>query len=182
MQNEKPNFQKKWVARVFKNEDIKAFKILVISDTGEQLWVMPRAKALEMAEEQWYDLVQLSYDPQEQLCTAKLVDYGKYMYDKKKSEQEKKKKSKSKEQKELKFGYTIWENDLDMKIRKAGEFLEEWHAVRISVVLKWREKMYKHLALEKLQRVEKALEDYWKTQGIKEEQNWYSLHLFPKKH
>jgi translation initiation factor IF-3 len=45
----------------------------------------------------------MSYDAQEQLCTAKLVDYGKYMYDKKKTEQEKKKKNKTKEQKELKF-------------------------------------------------------------------------------
>jgi translation initiation factor IF-3 len=97
---------------------------------------MPRAKALELAEEQGFDLVQMSYDAQEQVCTAKLVDYGKYMYDKKKTEQEKKKKTKSKEQKELKFGYTIGENDLDMKTRKATEFLQDGHAVRVSVVLK----------------------------------------------
>ena len=95
------SFQKKTAARVFKNDDIKAFKILVITETGEQLWVMPRAKALELAEEQWVDLVQMSYDAQEQICTAKLVDYGKYMYDKKKNEQEKKQKNKPKEQKKL---------------------------------------------------------------------------------
>jgi translation initiation factor IF-3 len=104
------------------------------------------------------------------------------MYDKKKTEQEKKKKTKSKEQKELKFGYTIWDNDLDMKTRKATEFLYDWHTVRISVVLRWREKVYKHLALEKLQRVEQALDPVSKSQGVKEEQNWYSLFLFPKKH
>jgi len=40
----------------------------------------------------------MSYDAQEQICTAKLVDYGKYMYDKKKNEQEKKQKNKPKEQ------------------------------------------------------------------------------------
>ncbi len=91
---------------------------------------------MELAEEQGVDLVQMSYDPQEQLCTAKLIDYGRYMYDKKKAEQEKKKKSKPKEQKEIKFGYTIGENDLDMKIRKAHEFLQDGHAVRVNVVLK----------------------------------------------
>ena len=175
------SFQKKTAARVFKNEDIKAFKILVITETGEQLWVMPRAKALEIAEEQWVDLVQMSYDAQEQICTAKLVDYGKYMYDKKKNEQEKKQKNKPKEQKELKFWYTIWDNDLTMKIKKAWEFLAEGHVVRMSIVLKGREKVYKNLALEKLQRVDKALELSAKSQGIKEEQNWFSLHLFPKK-
>lgn len=88
---------------MFKNQDIKAFKILVVAEDGEQLGIMPRAKALELAEEQGFDLVQMSYDAQQQLCTAKLVDYGKYMYDKKKTEQEKKKKNKTKEQKELKF-------------------------------------------------------------------------------
>ncbi len=144
---------------------------MVIAEDGEQLGVMPRAKALELAEEQGYDLVQMSYDPQEQLCTAKLVDYGKYMYDKKKSEQEKKKKNKTKEQKEIKFGYTIGDNDLDMKIRKATEFLQDGHTVRISVVLKGREKVYKHLALEKLQRAEQALDPVSKSQGVKEEQN-----------
>jgi len=176
------SYQRKWVARVFKNGDIKAFKILVIAEDGEQLGIMPRAKALELAEEQGFDLVQMSYDPQEQLCTAKLVDYGKYMYDKKKTEQEKKKKNKSKEQKELKFGYTIWDNDLEMKMRKATEFLKEWHTVRISVVLRWREKVYKQLALEKLQHVEQVLDPVSKSQWVKEEQNWYSLFLFPKKH
>lgn len=179
---QQPSFQKKWAARVFKNGDIKAFKILVIAEDGEQLGIMPRAKALEIAEEQWFDLVQMSYDAQTQVCTAKLVDYWKYMYDKKKTEQEKKKKNKSKEQKELKFGYTIGENDLDMKTRKASEFLHDGHTLRISVVLKGREKIYKHLALEKLQRVEQALEPVAKSQGIKEEQNGYSLFLFPKKH
>jgi translation initiation factor IF-3 len=47
--------------------------------------------------------VQISYNAEEQLCTAKLLDYGKHMYDKKKVEQEKKKVHKTKEQKELKF-------------------------------------------------------------------------------
>ena len=182
MQQRQSSFSRKWPAKVFKNDDIKAFKILVIDEDGTQLWVMQRAKALEIAQEQWLDLVQVSYDAQEQICTAKLVDYGKYMYDKKKAEQEKKKKNKTKEQKELKFWYTIWENDLLMKIKKASEFLKEGHTVRMSVVLKGREKVYKHLALEKLQRVELLLDEVAKSQGVKEEQNGYSLHLFPKKH
>lgn len=86
---------------------------------------MSRIQALELAKEQQVDLVQMSYDPQEQICTARLVDYGKYMYLKKKSDQEKKKRQKSKEQKELKFGYTIGENDLDLKTKKAAEFLQD---------------------------------------------------------
>lgn len=80
---------------------------MVIDIEGNKLGIMPRLKALEMAQTQNVDLVQLSYNQEEQVSTAKLVDYGKYMYDKKKGEQEKKKHNKTKEQKELKFGYTI---------------------------------------------------------------------------
>lgn len=141
---------------------------------------MPRLKALEMAQEQNVDLVQLSYNMDEQISTAKLVDYGKFMYSKKKTEQEKKKHQNAKEQKELKFGYTIGDNDLDLKIKKAMEFLKNWHIVRISVVLKWREKVYKKLALQKVKHVEMSLEQVSKSQSIKEEQNGYSLNLFPK--
>lgn len=89
--------------KVFKNDDIKAHKILVIDADGEKLGVMPRAKALAIAQEQGVDLVQIGYNATEQISTAKLVDFGKYMYDKKKTESEKKKKQKQKGQKEIKF-------------------------------------------------------------------------------
>jgi len=78
-----------------------------------------------MAQTQHVDLVQMSYDAEKQVCTARLVDYGKFMYLKKKTEQEKKKHQQKREQKELKFGYTIGENDLDMKTKKAEEFLKD---------------------------------------------------------
>ena len=176
------SFVRKQAPKTFKNEEIKAFKILLLDENGVQVGTIPRAKALEIAQEKWLDLVQISYNAETQICTAKLIDYGKFMYDKKKNEQEKKKTGKAKEQKELKFGYTIGDNDLDLKIKKATEFLAEGHLVRMSVVLKWREKAYKHLALQKLQRVEEALQAVSKSQGIKEEIFWYVLHLFPKKH
>ena len=133
-----------------------------------------------MAQTQHVDLVQMSYDAEKQVCTARLVDYGKFMYLKKKTEQEKKKHQQKREQKELKFGYTIGENDLDLKTKKAEEFLKDWHMVRMSVVLKWREKIYKPLALEKLKHVQESLDAVSKFQGIKEEQNGYSINLFPK--
>jgi len=53
------------------------------------------------------DLVQVSYDPKTKICTAKVIDFGKYQYENKKLESEKRKKMKSKVQKEIKFGYNI---------------------------------------------------------------------------
>ena len=59
------------------------------------------------------------------VSTVKMVDYGKYMYDKGKDDKEKKKKQKTKDMKEMKIKYAIAENDLRMKIDKAIEFLHE---------------------------------------------------------
>lgn len=57
---------------------------------------MPRSKALELSSEQGLDLVQIAYDPKQQVSTAKIVDFGKWQYDKKKAENEKKKKQRNK--------------------------------------------------------------------------------------
>lgn len=67
----------------------------------------------------------MAYNPVEMVCTAKMVDYGKYMYNKQKEEREKKKTQKAKGMKEIKFGYTIGDNDLQLKIKKTQEFLGE---------------------------------------------------------
>ena len=112
--------------RVFKNEDIKAFKILVVGEDGEKVGLFPRERALALAREQSLDLVQIGYNPKEKVATAKIVDFGKYMYEKKKAESEKKKQQKKKWQKEMKFGYNIGEHDLELKIKKTREFLFFW--------------------------------------------------------
>lgn len=170
---------KSW--RVFKNEDIKAFKILVVDAEWNQVGTMPRAKALSMAQDKWMDLVQISYDASTKVCTAKIIDFWKYQYEKKKAESDKKKKQKTKIQKEIKFWYNIWDNDLMMKVRKWIEFLEKWHSLKVRVVLRWRERMYKDIVRAKLDGVEDQLKSYWKSQWIRTESFGYSLLVFPLK-
>lgn len=165
--------------KTYKNEDIKAFTIQVVDEEWNNLWTMPRSKALEMAWEQGMDLVQIAYDPKKQVCTAKIVDFGKWQYDKKKAENEKKKKQKNKWQKEIKFGYKIWDHDLDMKLKKWIEFLWEWHVLRVAIVLRGREKIYKELAREKILRAEETLSTAGKSQWVKIEQFWFTLLIFP---
>lgn len=67
----------------------------------------------------------MHYDPVNQVCTALITDYGKYMYKKQKDEKEKKKNQKHRSLKELKISYAIGDNDLDLKIKKGREFLTE---------------------------------------------------------
>ncbi len=172
-------FNKRWSQqksrRIFKNEDIKAFTILVVDEHWEKLWTMPRKKALELAAEKSMDLVQVSYDPKTKICTAKVIDFGKHQYESKKLESEKRKKMKAKVQKEVKFGYNIWDHDLEMKVKKAKQFLDKWHPVKINVVLKWREKMYRDIVRVKLDGVEEQLKDHGKTQWVKKENYWFTL-------
>lgn len=175
------NDRRKQQRRTYKNDQIKAFKILVIDADGNQLGVMSRAKALSMAQEQWLDLVQIWYNPTDQVSTAKIVDFGKWKYDKQKTESEKKKKQKNKGQKEVKFGYNIGDHDLDLKLKKAAEFLQDWYAVKLMVVLRWREKMYKSLVIEKMDRAELYLSEFGKSQWAKEEQFGFTLVLLSKK-
>ena len=172
------NNRKQW--KTYKNEEIKAFKILVIDEDGEKVWTVSRAKALEMAGSKGLDLVQIAYNPKEQISTAKIVDFGKWMYGKKKAESEKKKKQKKKWQKEVKFGYNIWDHDLDLKLKKAQEFLDEWYVVKLMVVLRWREKVYKELVRDKLYRAEEFLAESGRSQGLKEEQFWFTLVLLSR--
>ena len=168
--------------RIYKNEDIKAFTVQVVNSEWENLWEMPRSKALEMASEQWLDLVQIAYDPKKQVSTAKIVDFWKRQYDKKKAENEKRKNQRNKWQKEVKFWYKIGDHDLEMKLKKWKEFLSEWYVLRVAIVLKWREKIYKELAREKMLRAEEILSESWKSQWVKQEQFWFTLLIFPTTH
>lgn len=165
---------------VYINEMIKAPKVLLIDESGEKAGILSRDEALRRASSQGLDLVQVAYNPIDMICTAKIVDYGKYMYDKQKDEKEKKKTQKAKWNKEVKLSYMIGDNDLALKVKKAEEFLQDGYAVRFSVRLKWREKIFAEKVIEKLQGIEQKLEALWKSQGVKQEANWISLFLLPK--
>lgn len=143
---------------------IKAPRIVIIDETGENIGTFARDDALRMAAEKGLDLVQIAYNPVEMVCTAKMVDYGKYMYNKQKDEREKKKTQKSKGMKEVKFGYMIGDNDLQLKMKKSQEFLSEGYSVRYAVRLKGREKIYKEKVVEKLHSIEEQLKDAARSQ------------------
>lgn len=167
---------------MYVNDQIKASTIMIIDDEKRNLWVFPRRVALEMAEQAWLDLVQMTYDPDKMQSTVKMTDYWKYMYQKWKEDKERKKQQKSRETKEIKLSYAIWDNDLALKLKKAEEFLTSWISVKISIRLKWREKMYADKALEKIEYAKEKLSAFWRSQfdTPKKEAQWYSIVLFAK--
>lgn len=166
--------------KIYVNEAIKAFNVLLLDENWEKLWVVSRKEALEKAREKWLDLVQVWYNWKDKISICKIVDYGKYQYELKKKEKERKQSQKTKWIKEIKISYAIDENDLKMKIEKAKELLQKWYAVKFTLRLKGRENIFKDQSREKMKYIESVLSDYSKSWWIKEEGKWFSLVLFAK--
>lgn len=175
-------FHDRRVPMVFVNDNIKAPTIIIIDEDGTNIWSYPRRKALEIAQEAWKDLVQIKYEQETMTSTVKLLDYGKYMYQKQKEEKEKKKTQKNTWLKELKINYAIWDNDLKLKIKKAVEMLKDGYNVKIMIRLKWREKIYTDKAIEKITYMKNTLADVSRSQfdQPKKEVHGYSMILFSK--
>jgi len=109
----------------------------VIDEDGNMLGVMTRAEALQAARDAELDLVEVS--PEASPPVAKVVDWGKYNYQRTKQLQKNKKNAKNLELKQIKFGLKISDHDLGIKLKKVQEFLTEGHKVRLTAVYRGRE-------------------------------------------
>ena len=118
---------------------------------------MSRLEALKAAEEAGVDLVEIS--PNADPPVAKVVDCGKFQYQKMKEQQKNRRSNKASELKQMRFGLKIGANDLDIKLRKIREFLAEGHKVKILVFYRGREMAHKELGYELTDRVISLLED-----------------------
>lgn len=139
------------------NEAIRARELRVIGTNGEQLGIMTRAEALKVAEEAGVDLVEIS--PNADPPVAKVVDWGKFQYQKMKEQQKNRRSNKASELKQMRFGLKIGTNDLEIKLRKIREFLAEGHKVKILVFFRGREMAHKELGYVLIDRVMSLLEE-----------------------
>ncbi len=101
--------------------------------------VMPTSAALQMAQDQGLDLVEINAN--NAVPIAKLMDYGKFKYEQKKRANEAKKKQKTVEMKEVWVKPFIEENDLNIKMKKVFEFLGDGNKVKIAVMTRGSKKV-----------------------------------------
>lgn len=118
---------------------------------------MSLSDALQKAETAGLDLVEIS--PSATPPVAKIVDWGKYQYQKMKDQQRNRKAAKSSDLKQMRFGLKIGAGDLDVKLRKIRSFLENGHKVRIQVVYKGREMAHKEIGYELIEAIMTKLEN-----------------------
>ncbi len=113
--------------------------------------------ALAAAEEVGLDLVEIS--PNANPPVAKIVNWGKYQYQKMKDQQRNRKLAKASDLKQMRFGLKIGQGDLEVKLRKVRKFLEEGHKVRIQVMYKGREMAHKEIGYELIEKITALLEE-----------------------
>lgn len=119
------------------NEFIKADKIMVINAEGENLGVLSKSQALMRAQEAGLDLVQVG--EKDSTIIAKIMDFGKFLYEKKKQMGEAKKHQKVILIKEIKFRPNIGDQDYLTKLNHAAQFLIEGKKVKFTLQFKGRE-------------------------------------------
>lgn len=90
---------------------------------------------------------------------AKIVDWGKFQYQKMKEAQKNRRSNKANELKQMRFGLKIGQGDLDIKLRKVREFLAEGHKVRIQIFFRGRENAHRELGFVMMKRIAELLEE-----------------------
>lgn len=123
----------------------------MIGPDGEQLGVMSRQQALSEAETKGLDLVEIS--PQASPPVAKIVDWGKYQYQKMKEQQRNRKNAKGGDVKQMRLGLKIGQNDLEIKLRKIREFLNDGDKVKIMIFFRGREMAHQEIGHELMNKI-----------------------------
>ena len=138
------------------NEDIREKEVRLIGENGESLGEkVPTAQALKMAYDRGLDLVLIA--PQATPPVCRIMDYGKYRFDREKKEKEARKKQQTIELKEVQLSCRIDVHDFETKARNAQKFLAAGNKVRVVVRFKGREMAHQELGRDVLTRFEEAM-------------------------
>ncbi len=162
------------------NENIRFPEVRVISPDGESLGVMSSRAALSLA--QSYNLDLFCIAPQGNPPVCKILDYGKYRFEKQKSDRAAKRGNKGNELRQIQLSPSIGQHDIETKARKARELLEDGSKVQVCVVFRGRQMAHKEIGEAVLQRFWEVLQDigqvekpaFW-------EGKWLKMNIGPKK-
>ena len=139
------------------NERIRIREVRLIDKDGRQVGVVPTERAMAMARESNLDLVEVA--PDSRPPVAKIMDYGKFKYERKKQIQESRKKSHAVQIKEVRLRPKTGQHDFDVKLGRARGFLEDGDKVQVNMMFRGRELAHLDVGRGVVERFSKALED-----------------------
>ncbi|MEZ5463412.1 translation initiation factor IF-3 [Dokdonella sp.] len=152
-----------------RNQEIRVPRVRVIGADGEQVGVLSRDEALEMAQELGLDLVEIQPTADPPVC--RIMDFGKFKFDAQKKAHAAKKKQKQVEIKELKFRPTTDVGDYAIKLRNLRRFLDEGDKVKITIRFRGREMAHQELGDAMVKKIaadiaeEAVIEQYPRMEG-----------------
>jgi len=135
-----------------KNTEIRVPRVRVIGADGEQVGVLSRDEALNMAQDAGLDLVEIQPTADPPVC--RIMDFGKFKFEMQKKAHAAKRKTKQVEIKELKFRPSTEDGDYNVKMRNMKRFLEEGDKVKVVVRFKGREMAHTELGEQMVKRIQ----------------------------
>ncbi|CAA6809796.1 MAG: Translation initiation factor 3 [uncultured Sulfurovum sp.] len=179
-QHNKNNRGRKKPDDTIMNDKIRAYELRVLGDEGEQMGILSRDEALQIADDKGLDLVLVS--PEAKPPVAKMMDYGKFKYEQEKKKKEARKNQKIIDVKEVKFSCKIADGDIAYKVKHAIEFLEAGKHVKLRVFLRGREMANPEWGVDVLNRVWPMLEEVGVLeQDAKRDGRYVNMYVTPKK-
>ena len=146
------------------NEQITAQQVRLVGENIPEPGVYPIAKALKLADELELDLVEISAQADPPVC--KILDYEKFLYQRKKKAKEMKSNASKVVIKEIRFGPNTDEHDFQFKLKHAKEFLQEGSKVKASIFFRGRSIMFKDQGEKQLLRFAVELEAYGRAENM----------------
>ncbi|RJG40136.1 translation initiation factor IF-3 [Motilimonas pumila] len=134
------------------NDEIKGLQeVRLASADGEPIGIVSLAEAMNQAAEAQLDLVEISPNAEPPVC--RIMDYGKFLYEKSKSAKDQRKKQKQIQVKEVKFRPGTDIGDYQVKLRNLTRFLEEGNKAKITLRFRGREMAHQELGMDLLNRI-----------------------------
>lgn len=137
------------------NNEIRAREVRLIGIKGEQLGILNLKKALEKADSEFLDLVEINPNAKPPVC--RIMNYGKFLYEKNKSYKEQKRKQKTIQIKEIKFRPSTDDGDYQIKLQKLIRFLKNGYKTKITLRFRGREMSHQKIGVNMLYRIKKSL-------------------------
>jgi translation initiation factor IF-3 len=161
------------------NEEIRASQVRLIDENKAQLGIVVIAEALNIARGKGLDLVAISPDADPPVC--RLLDYGKYLYSLQKKAHEPQKSQRKVHIKEIKFTPVIGDHDVEVKLKKIKQFLEDGNKVKITIWLKGRQKRRPEMLGQMTDRIMAILTEISEIESPPKRERWSCHILIGKK-
>lgn len=126
---------------------------------------MPTSKALELAVQSGFDLIEVSPKAVPPVC--RIMDFGHFLYRQKKAENKQKQLTKAQETKEIRFGIRISDHDFQVRVDRAQEFLEKHHPVKVILEFRGREASHPEIGMKRIEKMQEDLSEIAKSEGVK---------------